>query len=130
LGVACLLLLFLFAPGAVSAQDMEPKAYSASPVGATFIVGVISRSSGSVVFDPTLPIEDAEAHINAPAFGAGTTFDLFGKLALVSGAVPFAWGDVSGRGGEDSHRVTRAGLADARFKLSSYLRGNDAMRML
>ena len=105
---ALVLMLFVLLPAAVpaAAQDMEPKAYSASPVGATFLVGVISRSSGSVVFDPTLPIEDAEAHINAPVFGAGTTFGLFGKLALVSAAVPFAWGDVSGTVGENQHRVT------------------------
>lgn len=108
---------------------MEPKSYSASPVGATFLVAVASRSTGSIVFDPTLPIEDAEAHINGAALGVGTTFNLAGKLALVSGVMPFAWGDVSGRVGEDSRRVTRSGLADMRVKLSVNLIGNDAMRV-
>ena len=126
---ALALIALMFAAVPAAAQDMEPKAYSASPVGATFIVGVISRSSGSVVFDPTLPIEDAEAHINAPAFGAGTTFDMFGKLGLVSAVLPYAWGNVSGTVGEEAHRVTRSGFADARFKLSINLRGNDAMRL-
>jgi hypothetical protein len=126
---ALVLFALILAAVPAAAQDMEPKAYSASPVGATFLVGAISRSTGSVVFDPTLPIEDAEAHINAPVLGVGTTFDLFGKLALVSAGLPFAWGEVSGRVGEDAHRVTRSGFADTRFKLSINLRGNDAMRL-
>ena len=110
-----------------AAQEMEPKAYSASPVGATFLVAAASRSSGSIIFDPTLPIEDAEATINGVALGFGTTFGLFGKLALVSAVAPFAWGEASGRVGEEARSVTRTGLADTRFKLSMNFRGNDAM---
>jgi hypothetical protein len=71
---------------------MEPKAYSASPVGANFLVAALSRSTGSIIFDPTLPIEDAAATINGVAIGVGTTFGLFGKLTLVSAILPVAWG--------------------------------------
>jgi hypothetical protein len=121
---ACLFTIALPA----AAQEMEPKAYSASPVGARFLVAAGSRSTGSIVFDPSLPIEDASARINGIATGVGATFDAFGKLALVSAVVPFAWGDASGRVGEESRTVTRAGLADLRAKFSINLRGNDAMR--
>ena len=112
-----------------AAQDLEPKAYSASPVGATFLIAAGSRSSGSILFDPTLPIEDAEATINGVAAGIGMTFGVLGKLTLVSAVLPIAWGEVSGRVGEEAHAVTRAGLADSRYKLSINLRGNDAMPM-
>lgn len=127
--VVCLLAA-LGAASTASAQEMEPKAYSASPVGATFVVAVLSRSTGSIVFDPTLPIENAEAHINSALMGAGTTFGLFGKLTLVSAVMPYAWGNASGEVGESGRRtITRAGLADARLKVSINLRGNDAMRL-
>ena len=43
------------------AQDLEPKAYSASPIGTVFLVAGAARSSGSVLTDPTLPLKDAEA---------------------------------------------------------------------
>jgi hypothetical protein len=119
----------LFAATAASAQDMEPKAYSASPVGTTFLVLAASRNTGSVVFDPTLPIRDVDARIGGVAVGVGTTFNLFGKLALASGVLPFAWGEMTGTVGEDARRITREGLADSRFKLSINLRGNDAMRI-
>jgi hypothetical protein len=112
-----------------TAQELEPKAYSASPVGATFLVAALSRSTGSVVFDPTLPITDVSARINGVVIGVGQTFPLLGKLALFSAAVPFGWGDISGQVFEDARAVTRSGFADIRVKLSMNLRGNDAMRL-
>ena len=119
--------ILLVGAAQAAAQEMEPKAYSASPVNATFLVAGLSRSSGSVVFDPTLPISDVEANVNGLLVGVGTTFGLFGKLALVSAALPYAWGDISGQVFEASRTITRAGLADTRVKLSVNLRGNDAM---
>ncbi len=114
---------------AARAQDLEPKAYSASPVGAAFLVVGLARSTGSILTDPTLPLTDIEAKVNGVPLAAGYTFGLFGKLALVTGAVPYSWGDVSGRVGEEARAVTRSGLADARAKLSINLVGNPAMRL-
>ncbi len=113
----------------LSAQELEPKAYSASPVGATFLVTSVARSAGSIVFDPSIPITDVDARINAAFFGVGTTFDLVGKLALVSVAIPYAWGEVSGRVFEEARTVTRSGVADTRVRFSVNLRGNDAMHL-
>jgi hypothetical protein len=124
--VIAVLVILIGAPAA--AQDMEPKAYSASPVGATFLVAGGTRSTGSVVTDPTLPVKDVEAGINGLVLGVGTTFGLFGKLALVSAVVPYAWGEVSGRVFEETQTATRSGLADTRVKLSVNLAGNPAMR--
>ena len=111
-----------------TAQDLEPKAYSASPVGAAFLVVGLARSTGGVVFDPTLPFEDVEAKINGVALGGGYTFSLFGKLGLASAVVPYSWGDVSGLVAEEARSITRSGLADSRFKLSVNFVGNPAMR--
>ncbi len=113
----------------LSAQELEPKAYSASPVGATFLVTSVARSAGSIVFDPSIPITDVDARINAAFFGVGTTFGLVGKLALVSVAIPYAWGEVSGRVFEEARTVTRSGVADTRVRFSVNLRGNDAMHL-
>ena len=109
------------------AQDLEPKAYSASPVGAAFLVLGLSRSTGSVLTDPTLPLTDVEATISGAPLAGGLTFGLFGKLALVTAALPYAWGTVTGRVGDDAGKVARSGLADARAKLSVNLVGNPAM---
>ena len=83
--IVCLLAI----AGSARAQDLEPKAYSASPVGAAFLVVGLARSSGSVLTDPTLPVTDVEAKINGLPLAAGYTFGLFGKLALVTATVPY-----------------------------------------
>src|SRR5262245_14863875 len=69
-------------PDLAQAQDVEPRAYVASPVGSNFVVVGIGRSTGAVVVDPSLPVEDVEAHVNAATIGAGRTFSLFGRTAL------------------------------------------------
>jgi hypothetical protein len=113
--------------GRTSAQDMEPRAYSASPVGANFLVVAVSRSSGAVVFDPALPVTDVHADVNGAVIALGHSFNLFGKLALATAAVPYATADVTGKVSETDTEVHRSGLADSRFKLSVNLRGNPAM---
>lgn len=111
----------------VAAQDMEPKAYSASPVGANFLVVGYNGSTGGIVFDPTVPITDVDAHVRGVVVGLGHTFSLFGKLALASAALPYAWADVTGKVQEQAGETHRSGLADGRFKVSVNLSGNDAM---
>ena len=112
------------------AQDLEPKAYSASPVGAAFLVAGLARSTGSVLTDPTLPVKDIEAGINGVPIAVGYTFGLFGKLGLVTAALPYSWGEITGVVGEESRAVTRSGLADSRAKLSVNLVGNPAMGLI
>jgi hypothetical protein len=112
----------------VASQDLEPKAYSASPVGAAFLVLGWARSSGGVLTDPTLPLTDVNATVHAVPLAGGYTFGFFGKLAMVTGALPFGWADVSGQVFEQARTVTRSGLTDGRLKFSVNLLGNPAMR--
>ena len=113
------------APG--RAQDLEPRAYAASPEGAFFLVVGLSRSTGGVLTDPTLPVQNVDATIDAVPLAAGYTFGLFGRLALITGAVPVAQAEVSGEVGEEARSVTRTGLVDMRVKFSINLTGNPAM---
>ena len=113
--------------GSASAQDLEPRAYAASPVGVSFLAVVAGRSTGGIVVDPSLPVEDVRASVNSLGVGAGTTFGLFGRTALAVAAFPFAWAEATGRVGETTGHVTRTGLADPRLKLSVNLVGGRAL---
>ena len=108
-------------------QELEPRAYSPSPIGTTFLVVSATRSAGGVLTDPTLPIADVEAEAGVLTLAAGHTFRLAGKQALVLGGLPITWADASGQVGEDRRSVSRRGLADPRIKLSVILRGSAAM---
>lgn len=106
------------------AQDLEPRAYSASPVGLNFVVFGFGYSSGSILFDPSLPVANAEATLKTPVIGYGRTFGLLGRQALLTAALPYVLGDISGEVSEQSHSIRRSGLPDLRVKFSLNLYGN------
>jgi hypothetical protein len=110
------------------AQDLEPRAYAATPIGVHFLVAGAGRSSGSVVIDPSLPVEDVHAIVGAATVGAGTTFSLWGRTALIAGALPVARVRATGRVGEVAQAVSRVGIADPRIKLSVNFLGGRALR--
>ena len=109
-----------------AAQELEPRAYSPSPVGTNFLLVGFGRTTGSVLFDPTIPITDVHAHLKSPAIGLGHTFGLWGRQGLVTAVVPYVWGDIEGEVEEQQGRITRSGLADSRLKLSVNLHGSPA----
>jgi len=108
------------------AQELEPRSYSASPVGVSFAGAAYAYSSGGVVFDASLPFSDVMAYINGVALGWGHTFGVLGRQALVGVTVPYAFGDVSGSVLEARRSITRSGLADLKARVSLNLYGNPA----
>jgi hypothetical protein len=68
-------LLYSMSAPPAHAQEMEPHAYSASPVGTNFAVFDYARSSGDVSFDPSLPITNVQARINIFTLGYSHSFD-------------------------------------------------------
>lgn len=123
-----LLALLMFSSASfVLGQQLEPRAYSPSPVGTSFLVTGFARSSGGVTFDPTLPITDVHAKLNSWFFGIGRSFGLFGRQSLVTAALPYVWGEVSGNVAEQRRSVTRSGLADADFRFAINIVGSPAL---
>jgi hypothetical protein len=111
----------------VRAQELEPRSYSASPVGANFASVSYAYSSGDVLFDPTVPITNARAWLSGASLGYGRTFGIgrFQALALIG--LPYGWGWFSGTVGTSDSTTTRAGPGDVRAKLSINLIGPPAM---
>jgi hypothetical protein len=114
-------------PPSATAQDLEPRAYSASPTGTSFVGIGFGRSSGDISFDPSVPITNASATLYSPVLGLGQTFGVLGRQALVTAALPYAWGNASGDVGNNLQSIYRSGLGDIKAKFSINLRGNPAM---
>ncbi len=117
----------VLAPLACHAQELEPRAFSPSPVGANFLILGYTHTDGGVVFDPASPITDVNAKLNGSAVGYGHTFGLFGRSASFAIAVPYAWGKLSGNVGETRQSITRSGLADSRLRFAINLIGGPAL---
>ena len=120
------LLAALPAPEA-RAQEMEPRAYSSSPVGLSFVALAVGNTSGSLLFDPGLPIEDARADLNLGVAGYARTFGLGGRQALAAIGFSYAIGSVEGVVFGEPVHARRSGLTDMRVKLSVNLVGPPAM---
>ncbi len=117
------------ASGAVRAQELEPRAYASSPTGMSAFLWVYGRSSGGVVFDPTLPLEDVTATIKSTGAGYFKSFGLLGRMANASVFVPYTWGSIQGLLEGEFARGTRSGLADSRFRFTMNLAGAPALRL-
>lgn len=111
------------------AQDLEPRAYAPSPVGANFFLLNYSYQSGEVLFDPALPFTEVNAYINGVSAGYGHTFPLFGRFASAAVVVPYAFGSINGNVAETYTRITRSGLGDLRARFVVNLIGGPALTM-
>jgi hypothetical protein len=115
------------AAGVCHAQEIEPRAYSPSPSGVNFLIAVAGYSEGGVLTDPSLPVTDIEAQIDALGLGYGRTFDFVGRSANFALAMPYIKVDASGNIGEQRTSVTREGWGDAKLRLAMNLIGGPAM---
>ena len=119
----------LFAVGCAQAQDMEPRAYSASPIDTNFLAASFSNTEGSVSLDPSLPITGLQARINNYTLGYDRTFDLFGQSASAAILLPEVHGYLSGQVMGQNESLSRTGLGDVRFRVAVNLIGGSAMTL-
>ena len=123
----CLLCVLLFFAGAGQAQQLEPRAYSLSPVGTNFLGAAYFYSSGGAVLDPSVPVENLQARVDTVAPFYGRTFGLFGRLANVSIAVPFAYAIIQGDVQDEHKTVDRTGFGDPAIRFAVNLIGGPAL---
>ena len=110
-----------------TAQEIEPRAFSPSPVGVTFVVAAAGRSTGGILTDPSLPVDDVEAEIDAGAVGVGHSFGLLGRTASAAIVLPYVSGDFSGTLNGANAEASRSGFGDTKMRFSVNLLGNPAM---
>ena len=118
-------LLLLWHP--VLAQEMEPRAYSRSPVGTQFVLLSYAYQTGDVLFDSSLPLQDVSVKLGAGSVGYGRVFGIAGRQANISALVPYVNGTVRGTVFEERREVSRSGLGDVRLRFSTVLKGGPAL---
>jgi hypothetical protein len=109
------------------AQDLEPRALARAPVGMSFFVLAYGYSSGNVLLDQALPIEDTEAKVHSLSLAFATTFSLFNRMAKLDVVVPFSNGTWEGLLNRETAGTERAGFADPLVRLTVNLLGAPAL---
>lgn len=122
-----MLLLCLGRPA--HAQELEPRAYVNTPIGMNFLVAGVGYSHGNLLFDPSLPIEDASVRVASGLLGYVHTFALADQSAKFGLLVPYA--DLFGSGQVEGlyHERQVSGLADPTLWLSINFYGAPAITL-
>ncbi|HEU5180431.1 MAG TPA: transporter [Candidatus Polarisedimenticolia bacterium] len=112
------------------AQSIEPRLFSNAPVGLNFILIGYVYSSGGVLLDPSIPLEDASLKIHAPFLGYARALDVGGKSGQFQVLAPYAW--LSGEATEGTTGLVRSrdvnGFGDPGFRFMVNLHGAPALR--
>jgi outer membrane putative beta-barrel porin/alpha-amylase len=112
-----------------AAQELEPGAYTVSPVGINVLNLTYGLSTGDVTFDPSLPVEEASASIQSFAMAAARSVNVAGRSATALVAFPLVGGHVTGTYLGQPAEVRRTGFGDMRVRLGINLYGEPARRL-
>ncbi len=125
--IAALLLALLVPIGSATAQELEPRAYRSLPTGLNFLVIGYGSSTGNVLFDTSIPIEDLRAEVDTTTVAYLRSLSILGRSASIRAAVPFVSASASGRFEGEFLGGSRSALADARFQVAVNLLGAPAL---
>jgi len=127
--VVCLIgaIVLLVSPASLGAQELEPGAYWPIPRGVNIVTAIGGINWGDVAFEPSLPVEDAEATIATSAFAYSRAFGLAGRSANAMVMLPIVGGHLTGFYLGEHTVVDRFGLADPKLKVAMNLYGAPAM---
>ena len=111
------------------AQTLEPRAYANAPTGLNFLLVGYQRSEGALLFDPSLPITDANADIDLALLGYVHTLDIAGKSGKVGVILPYASLTASGFISGNFRTRDVDGIADPTFYFAYNFSGAPALSL-
>ncbi len=121
--------LALAVPSGLRAQQMEPRSYANAPIGLNFLVAAYQYAWGDVLFDPSVPIKNADAKVNGVVLGYSRVLDFWGESGTLAVALPYAWISGSGLVEGQAESVHRSGFGDLGLRLSVNLIGAPALSL-
>lgn len=129
LSLLCIASAILSNFSAVHAQVLEPRSYSNIPVGMNFFVAAYGYHTGGVLFDPSIPLENADIKIHSSALAYARSVKMGSMLAKFDMIVPYAW--LSGTAEFNGEPVSRAvsGLGDPSLRMSVNFLGAPPLSM-
>ena len=106
---------------------MDPRSYANVPIGLNFLLTGYAYSWGDVVLDPSVPVTNADAKVNAAALGYVRSLDFWGESGTLGLVLPYA--SVNGKGDVEGQpaSIVRSGVGDLALRMSVNLYGAPAL---
>jgi len=123
------LVTLFFQQVTVYSQDLEPRFLSSVPLKMNFCVAAYAYSSGNILLDNSIPIENLQARINSLLLGYARSMKIFNKLAKFDLVVPYSFGYFQGAINSIDSSTSRNGFGDPLVRLSFILVGEDPLDM-
>ena len=105
------------------AQDIEPRRWSHLPIGGNFAGLAYANTTGDILLDPAIRIEDAEFNLQTIAGKYIRSFALLGKSARVDITPAYQIGEWEGLLDGTPARVERSGWLDTSLRFAVNLFG-------
>lgn len=120
-------LIFFSKVSPVNSQDLEPRAYTNIPTGLNFILAGYGYTTGGVLFDPAVPLENAHINVHGSVFAYARSLNIGGLSGKFDMILPYAW--LSGSADFQGQTVYRdiSGLGDPRLRMSVNFLGAPAI---
>jgi len=125
IGLACLL-CGLWASQSI-AQDLTPRLFWPTPKGTKVLVAGYAYTRGDVLFNQSVPIEDADSSFNTGVLGYTQTLELWGRTSNVLVELPYSHGSTQGQLQGEFARRDFSGVGDLGLTLNVNLRGAPSM---
>jgi hypothetical protein len=126
--LGALVALALFLPFA-NGQEMQPRAYVATPIGINFFGVSYANTSGGLLFDPSLPVDDAHVVAHVTTLSFAQSFGVFGRSAQALAILPYIKADLNGLVGGVPTYLYRSGLGDSAYRFSMNIKGGPALHL-
>jgi hypothetical protein len=125
----CLVAAFCFGSWVGFGQDLAPRAYTITPIGANALTVGYTYNTGSVFVDPSLPVEDLNIHFQTQTLSYYHTLALLGRSSNITLLFPYAIANAQSKVAGSKREVYRSGLADSHIRLTMNLKGGPAMSL-
>src|SRR6516225_2792033 len=102
----------------LAAQDLEPRAYSNSPIGLHFVLVGYAYSTGKLLTDPSLPVENVSIASHVGVLGGATVVNVLGQSAKLELVIPYVELGAKGEVFGIPHARYIDGLGDPLFRFS------------
>jgi hypothetical protein len=111
------------------AQNLDPRSFVNTPVGINFIIAGYGYSTGNVLFDAAVALENAELTIQGPNAGYARALDLWGMSGKFDGGL--GWACADGHAEANGAQVSRSvcGLTDPTAHISVNFIGAPALTL-